>query len=113
MCYNSQIVAEPAIMNRIPQIMITQCWRTLGLVLMGSSFYAVNFNMWHLIFFAQLSIHQCLDSVVSFCNSYLLLSHDYSVSVCIAHQAGRYRTNCRCSNYSTTLNSAVIGTPLI
>ena len=38
----------------------------------------------------QLSISQCLDAVMTLMNSYLLMSHENSVAVCLCHPAGRY-----------------------
>ena len=42
-----------------------------------------------LVLVLQLPVSQCLDDVVTFLNSYLLLSHDNHVAVCLCHQAGR------------------------
>ena len=42
-----------------------------------------------LVFVLQLPVSQCLDDVVTFLNSFLLLSHDNRVAVCLCHQAGR------------------------
>ena len=42
-----------------------------------------------LVLALQLPVSQCLDDVVTFLNSYLLLSHDNHVAVCLCHQARR------------------------
>ena len=39
--------------------------------------------------FRQLTVAQCLDSVTTFVNSYLLLEENNSVGVCISHSGGR------------------------
>lgn len=41
-----------------------------------------------LCLFTQLPISQCFDDVMTFLNSYQLLSHDNRVAVCLCHQAG-------------------------
>lgn len=45
-----------------------------------------------LVVVLQLSVGQCLDSVTTFLNSYLLLNQANNVGVCLSHQGGRYNS---------------------